>query len=88
VLRAGIPVALLPMHAEQLLFSRRVAETGAGILVTESEARLKLAKQVLRLVREPAWRDSARNVAASHAADAGRDVAVEVAAQCIALAGG
>lgn len=88
VLRAGIPVALLPMHAEQLLFSRRVAETGAGILVTETEARQKLAKQVLRLVRETGWRESARAVADNHAADAARDVAAEVAARCIALAGG
>jgi UDP:flavonoid glycosyltransferase YjiC (YdhE family) len=88
VLRAGIPVALLPMHAEQLLFSRRVAETGAGILVTETEARQKLAKQVLRLVREAGWRDSARAVAQNHAAYAGRDVALAVTARCIALAGG
>jgi UDP:flavonoid glycosyltransferase YjiC (YdhE family) len=88
VLRAGIPVALLPMHAEQLLFSRRVAETGAGILVTETEARQKLGKHVLRLVRETGWRDSARAVAENHAADAGRDVAVDVAARCIELAGG
>ncbi len=88
VLRAGIPVALLPMHAEQLLFSRRVAETGAGILVTETKARQKLGKQVLRLVREAGWRDSARAVAENDAADGGRDVAVEVAARCIALADG
>lgn len=88
VLRAGIPVALLPMHAEQLLFSRRVAETGAGLLVTETDARQKLAKQVLRLVRESAWRDQARAVADRHAADGAGDVAEAVAARCIALAGG
>lgn len=88
VLKAGIPTALLPMHAEQLLFSRRVADTGAGVLVTEVEARQKLAKQVLRLVREPAFRAAARAVADRHAPDAHRDVAAEVAARCIALANG
>jgi UDP:flavonoid glycosyltransferase YjiC (YdhE family) len=88
VLRAGIPTALLPMHAEQLLFARRVADGGAGLLVTETEARQRIAKQVLRLVREPAFRESARAVAARHADDAQRDVAAEVAARCIALAGG
>ena len=33
-------------HAEQLLFSRRVADTGAGVVVTEIEARQKLAALV------------------------------------------
>lgn len=86
VLRAGIPVVMLPMHAEQLLFARRVEQQEAGLLLVESEVRLKLAKTLRRLLEQPAYRESARRIAARYGSDAGRDVAAEVAARCVELA--
>ena len=49
VLRAGIPVVMLPMHAEQLLFALRVEQQDAGLQMAESDVRLKLAKPALRV---------------------------------------
>jgi len=74
------------MHAEQLLFSRRVEATGAGVLLTEMDARTALRKTLQRVLDEPAFRKRARALAESHAASAMRDVAGDVAARCIALA--
>ncbi len=86
VLHAGVPVVMLPMHAEQLLFSRRVEATGAGILLTETDARKSLRIALRRILVEPGYRQRARAFAAAHAADAGEDVAAAVAARCVALA--
>lgn len=87
VLRAGIPVALLPMHAEQLLFSRRVEAQGAGLVMLENEARQKAVRGVQRLLREGGFRQGAMQFALRYTADRDRDVAAEVAARCLELAG-
>lgn len=86
VLRAGIPVVMLPMHAEQLLFARRVAESGAGMFLTEADARQRGVAALQRVLREPAYRTGARALAARYADDGRRDVAREVSSRCIALA--
>ncbi|MBL8532723.1 MAG: hypothetical protein JNL33_02610 [Betaproteobacteria bacterium] len=86
VLRAGLPVVMLPMHAEQLLFARRVAETGAGLVLTEVEARQKGAAMVKRVLHEPGYREAARRLSERYAAEGERDIAREVADRCVALA--
>lgn len=86
VLRSGIPVVMLPMHAEQLLFARRVEQLEAGLTLAENDIRANLAKSLRRMIEQPTYREAAQRIAARHAADAGRDVAAEVAARCVALA--
>ncbi len=86
VLQAGIPVVLLPMHAEQLLFSIRVAESGAGAWLTETDAREKTGRTLNRLLREPGFRDAARALSEKYRPDRERNVAVEVAARITELA--
>lgn len=87
VLRAGLPVVMLPMHAEQLLFARRVAETGAGLVLTEAEARQKGVAAVKRVLQEPDYREAAQRLSQRYAAEGDRDIAREVAVRCMELAG-
>ncbi|MFO1320241.1 MAG: glycosyltransferase [Burkholderiales bacterium] len=85
VLRAGIPVVMLPMHAEQLLFARRVAEAGAGLYLTEADARQRGVPALQRLLGERVYREGARALAERYSIDGARDVAKAVAARCISL---
>ncbi|MCW5626205.1 MAG: hypothetical protein KIT73_15935, partial [Burkholderiales bacterium] len=88
VLRHGIPSVLLPMHAEQYLFARRVEQIGAGVLLGEADARGKTVQAVQRILKEPVFRARARTFAQRHGADAQRDVAREVALRMEAMASG
>ncbi|MCU0870147.1 MAG: hypothetical protein MUF30_11210 [Burkholderiales bacterium] len=88
LLAAGIASVQLPMHAEQMLFARRVEQLGTGLLVTETDARTQTVKRVMRLVREPAFRERAQAFAAMAAARALPDVAGAVTARCVELATG
>lgn len=86
VLRAGIPVVMLPMHAEQLLFARRVAETGAGVVLTEAEVRQRGLATLKRILQEPGFGAAARALADRHRAEESADVAQAVAERCARLA--
>jgi UDP:flavonoid glycosyltransferase YjiC (YdhE family) len=88
LLAAGIPSVQLPMHAEQMLFARRVEQLGVGLLLPESDARTHTVKRVLRVLREPAFRERAQAFATRVNTAAQPDVAAAVAARCVELAGG
>jgi hypothetical protein len=84
-LQAGVPVLMLPMHAEQMLFARRVVATGAGALVLDAEVAPRLAPTLAGLVAEGPARSAARALAGRHGGDAHGDVVQRVADRCEAL---
>jgi len=60
-LAAGVPMAVVPLFADQHYNARRVAELGAGIeLEADADG---LADAVRRLLTEPSYREAARRVA-------------------------
>lgn len=85
-LQAGVPVLMLPMHAEQLLFARRVVRAGAGGVLMEADAGPKLLPTLQRVLDDPALRQRAQALAALHAPERYGDVAQRVAERCEALA--
>ncbi len=87
-LQAGVPVVMLPMHAEQMLFARRTAATGAGILVLDGDVARQLVPAVTAQLGASAARDAARALAARHGQATYGDVLVRVAERCEALAAG
>jgi UDP:flavonoid glycosyltransferase YjiC (YdhE family) len=87
-LQAGVPVLMLPMHAEQLLFARRVVRSGAGGYLMEADAGPKLLPTLQRLLQDPSLRACAQALAAVHSTARYGDVAQRVADRCEALAGG
>jgi UDP:flavonoid glycosyltransferase YjiC (YdhE family) len=60
-LAAGVPMAVLPLFADQPHNARRVAELGAGIAVDDAHA---LADAVRTLIAEPSYRVTAQEIAA------------------------
>lgn len=86
-LQAGKPVVMLPMHAEQLLFARRVQAAGAGSLLLEAEVAGLLATRLDQALRHGPMRQAAHGFAQRHGAT-GSQVAQQVAQRCIALATG
>jgi UDP:flavonoid glycosyltransferase YjiC (YdhE family) len=61
-LTAGVPVVVLPQLFDQVWHGRRVEELGVGIMVTRPH---KVADAVARLLRDPRYRDRARELADS-----------------------
>lgn len=89
LLQAGLPVLMLPTHAEQLLCSRRVAQTGAGLLMLEDQVGAELPLALHRLATEPSFETAARALACRYGLGGGADfgdVAARVARRCEALA--
>jgi hypothetical protein len=86
-LQAGVPVLMLPMHAEQMLFARRVVATGAGTLVLDAEVAQRLLPSLDALLAAggPARR-AAQVLAVQHGPAAHGDVVARVAERCEALA--
>ncbi len=74
---AGIPLAVLPLFADQPENADRVAALGAGLRLDGTDA---LADAVSELLEDPYYRDSARSVAAEIEALAPVDAAVELIA--------
>jgi UDP:flavonoid glycosyltransferase YjiC (YdhE family) len=60
-LAAGVPMAVLPLFADQPYNARRVAELGAGIEVRAGTD--GLADAVRRLIAEPSYRQAAQRIA-------------------------
>jgi UDP:flavonoid glycosyltransferase YjiC (YdhE family) len=87
-LQAGLPVLMLPMHAEQLLFARRLVDAGAGIAMVETSVAAQLPSALARLAQQPALRAAAQALAARQQPRQYGDVALQVALRCEALANG
>ncbi len=85
-LRAGVPVVMLPMHAEQMLFSLRVQAAGAGVTLAGNEARAGLRPALERVLRDRSFAAAAAGLAERHAPGDGPDAAVEAADRLEALA--
>jgi UDP:flavonoid glycosyltransferase YjiC (YdhE family) len=66
-LAAGVPMAVVPLFADQPFNARRIEEIGAGIAVDPGDV-ASLAGVVRRLLGEPGYRETARRVA--HEVDA------------------
>ena len=63
-LAAGVPMALVPLFADQPFNARRVAELGAAIALEDGLASLPgLDQAVLELLSVPRYRDRARAIA-------------------------
>lgn len=85
-LQAGKPVVMLPMHAEQLLFARRVQAAGAGSWLLDGQVGSQLAVHLQQALSGGAMRQAAQVFAARHAGR-GDEVAHRIAERCMALAG-
>lgn len=85
-LRAGIPVVMLPMHAEQMLFALRVQAAGAGVTLAGAEARSGLRPALERVLRDGSFAAAAAELAQRHESTDGPDAAIEAANRLEALA--
>jgi UDP:flavonoid glycosyltransferase YjiC (YdhE family) len=75
-LAAGVPMAVLPLFADQPHNARRVADLGAGIALEDVDG---LADAVRGLISEPSYRATARRIAA----DIGELPTVDAAARIV-----
>jgi UDP:flavonoid glycosyltransferase YjiC (YdhE family) len=66
---AGIPALLLPEHVEQMMTARRAAELGAALVADYEKPAPNFKRLIQRLLDEPAFTESAREVQARHADD-------------------
>ena len=65
-LALGVPTVMLPMHAEQLLFARRVAAAGVGVMLWPGEVAAGLGRALQAVGAGPGFRAAARALAARH----------------------
>lgn len=82
-LAQGVPTVLLPMHAEQLLFARRVVATGAGVMLWPGEVAAGLGRALRAVGNSLGFRRAAQALAARHPGEA----LPAIVARCEALAG-
>src|SRR6266508_3248750 len=75
-LTAGVPVVVFPQLFDQLWHGRRVEELGVGLMVTRAN---KVPAAVARLLRDPAYGQRARALAAKLQAEDGADALVNAA---------
>lgn len=67
VLQTGKPVILLPLQAEQYLFSLRVAQTGAGALLDADAVPKRLPRLLREMSGDSPYRQAALALARKHA---------------------
>jgi UDP:flavonoid glycosyltransferase YjiC (YdhE family) len=85
-LRAGVPLALLPMHLEQDLTARRLAAQGLAVVLDARGGAATLRAGLAAALADEAMREHARAFAARHGADAQEDAADVAAAALERLA--
>lgn len=81
-LAQGVPTVLLPMHAEQLLFARRVVAAGAGVMLWPGEVAVGLGRALQAVGAGGGFRRAAQSLAARHPGEA----LPAIVARCEALA--
>jgi UDP:flavonoid glycosyltransferase YjiC (YdhE family) len=85
-LLAGVPMLLVPEHAEQYLSALQVANLGAGVLVGLKQEDKDIARALEQLLENPAYRESARRIAARYQSfnrDDAANTAASIIAQCL-----
>ena len=66
LLLRGVPYILAPRHPEQLLFSERVANTGAGLIVNHRDPK-QLVTGISEFTSKERYRNRAKNIASRYA---------------------
>lgn len=87
-LQAGVPLLMLPLHAEQLLMARRVGACGAGSHLMPVELAARFGPTLKKALASEAQKNAAQALATRYPAAAGLDVAQRVADRCEALLAG
>ena len=65
-LLAGVPLVMMPFFLEQVVFARRVVESGAGAIINPKRIEL-LAACVWRVLQDDSYRNAAQALAARYA---------------------
>jgi UDP:flavonoid glycosyltransferase YjiC (YdhE family) len=80
---AGKPVLALPQHLEQMMTGKRLAATGAGLVVDPMEPPSRdYGRMLRRLLDEPAFTAAAQGIAARHVADDPAERVARIAERC------
>jgi hypothetical protein len=80
---AGKPLLLLPQHLEQMMTGKRVASSGAGLVVDTSESKSPdYGRMLRRLLDEPSFTAAARLVADRHVGDEPRERIRQIVDRC------
>jgi len=66
MLLAGLPMLLLPRHAEQYMIARRVVEYGAGLMASP-QSMPQITQALQQLLVDPKYEQAAQRFAAEHA---------------------
>jgi UDP:flavonoid glycosyltransferase YjiC (YdhE family) len=88
LLQHGRPLMLLPMHLEQFLVGLRVAELGAGIVITPEEKQPDFGGALSRLLGEPGFAGRAAAFAARYSECSPDRILNNVLGRLTAVAGG
>lgn len=65
-LLAGVPLLLVPQNVEQYMFSCRVGELGAGLVIGTNRGEADFRSSLQQLLNEDRFRESAKAFAAQH----------------------
>ena len=76
-LLAGIPLALFPQHDEQLMGSKKVAEIGAGLVLSEASGADAIVEALRLLAGDGRFRQAARNLAKANVLKDQKQAAME-----------
>ncbi len=66
VAMAGVPMLMLPLHIEQLMFARAVGRAGMGLSLVGQVESQHIAGKITALLAEPKFRDNAQKFSAKY----------------------
>lgn len=82
MLLAGRPMLLLPMHLEQLLIGRRVAELGAGLYIEDNRWAGDFNGALARLLDDPSYAELARSFSGKYRGKSPKETVSEIIGRC------
>lgn len=65
-LLAGLPLLLLPIHAEQMILAQNAAKTGAVLYALPEDKKANFKKMIKTLLTEPGYKKAAQDFARQH----------------------
>jgi hypothetical protein len=83
-LLAGVPVLMIPLYLEQIAFSRRVVEQGAGMMTEPNRLEL-FAARLTRVLQDRRYRSAARSFAERYADYDPNTTKTQIAARVLSL---